>query len=195
VAAVLYAWVWACLFLYRLLSKKAQFTCDNFICMFAKTCRKPTTASHNLLWARLCWFPMHGPWNKTSAIVKCNWWLTSVSDSFKWQQCWRCWLPGSTVKVNRKWTAFMQRFSYQWPLTAQHSPTHSHCNSGVNPARRPPAHWEQLGWVFVLRDTIEVATFWLSANPLYLLSPMPHAEYKYARIHNKLLPGCIQSES
>lgn len=37
-------------------------TCDNFICMLAKTCKKPTTASHSLLWARLCWFPMHGPW-------------------------------------------------------------------------------------------------------------------------------------
>ena len=40
------------------------FTWDSFICMLAKTCRKPTTASHSLLWARLCWFPIHGPWRE-----------------------------------------------------------------------------------------------------------------------------------
>lgn len=39
-------------------------TWDSFICMFAKTCKKPTTASHSLLWAKLCWFPIHGPCKK-----------------------------------------------------------------------------------------------------------------------------------
>lgn len=43
---------------------KPAHTWDNFICMLANTCRKPTTASHSRLWARLCWFPMHGPWGK-----------------------------------------------------------------------------------------------------------------------------------
>ena len=37
-------------------------TWDSFICMLANTCKKPTTASHSLLWAKLCWFPIHGPW-------------------------------------------------------------------------------------------------------------------------------------
>lgn len=40
-----------------------EHTWDNFICMLAKTCKNPTTASHSLLWAKLCWFPMHGPWS------------------------------------------------------------------------------------------------------------------------------------
>lgn len=36
--------------------------------MWAKTCRKPTTASHNLLWARDCWFPVQGPWKLTHTL-------------------------------------------------------------------------------------------------------------------------------
>lgn len=43
-----------------------MFTWDSFICICAKTCRKPTTASHRRLWARLCWFPVQGPWNHTA---------------------------------------------------------------------------------------------------------------------------------
>lgn len=41
------------------------YTRESFICMWAKTWRNPTTASHSRLWARLCWFPVHGPWVNT----------------------------------------------------------------------------------------------------------------------------------
>lgn len=45
------------------ISKKNQKdTWDSFICMWANTWRKPTTASHSLLCARLCWLPVHGPY-------------------------------------------------------------------------------------------------------------------------------------
>ena len=45
--------------------------------------------------------------------------------------------------ANAKWTAFIQRFSNQWPLksalqccrTFTHSCTHSHANNSVNHAR------------------------------------------------------------
>lgn len=40
-------------------------TCDSFICMWANTWRKPTTASQSRLWARLCWLPVQGPCRET----------------------------------------------------------------------------------------------------------------------------------
>jgi len=36
-------------------------SCESFICMLANKCKKPTTASQSLLWARACWFPSQGP--------------------------------------------------------------------------------------------------------------------------------------
>ena len=42
-------------------------TWESFICMLANTWRNPTTASHSLLWARLCWFPMQGPCREETA--------------------------------------------------------------------------------------------------------------------------------
>lgn len=44
-------------------------TCASFIIMWAKTWRKPTIASHSLLWARDCWLPLHGPWNKRLCVI------------------------------------------------------------------------------------------------------------------------------
>lgn len=43
------------------LVKGHWLTWDSFICMWANTWRKPTTASHSLLCARLCWLPVQGP--------------------------------------------------------------------------------------------------------------------------------------
>lgn len=45
----------------RHMNTEQCLTWESFICMWAKTWRKPTTASHKRLWARLCWFPVHGP--------------------------------------------------------------------------------------------------------------------------------------
>lgn len=44
-------------------------TWDSFICILAKTWRKPTTASHSLLWARLCWLPMQGPCGEEDILM------------------------------------------------------------------------------------------------------------------------------
>lgn len=44
-------------------------TWESFICMLANTWRKPTTASHSLLWARLCWFPMQGPYGEKDILI------------------------------------------------------------------------------------------------------------------------------
>lgn len=62
-------------------------TWESFICMLANTWRNPTTASHSLLWARLCWFPMQGPCREETA------WLHIVSPrvcpirAFDWGFC------------------------------------------------------------------------------------------------------------
>lgn len=47
-------------------------TWDNFICMWANTCRKPTTASHKRLCAKLCWLPVHGPYNNKLSQFHCT---------------------------------------------------------------------------------------------------------------------------
>lgn len=44
-------------------------TWESFICILAKTWRKPTTASHSLLWARLCWLPMQGPCGEEDILM------------------------------------------------------------------------------------------------------------------------------
>lgn len=70
--------LWYLLFLFSFLvfvllkCKKCRVQCtwESFICMLANTCKKPTTASHSLLWARLCWFPIHGPWGQNGR----RWW-------------------------------------------------------------------------------------------------------------------------
>ena len=53
------------------LTEDSDFTWDSFICMWANTWRKPTTASQSLLWAKLCWLPVQGPWarNRQTTVI------------------------------------------------------------------------------------------------------------------------------
>lgn len=46
-------------------------TCASFIIMWAKTWRKPTMASHSLLWASDCWLPVQGPWWGGRGNLRC----------------------------------------------------------------------------------------------------------------------------
>ena len=43
-------------------SKEFTESFESFNWSWAKTWRKPTTASHKREWARVTWFPWHGPW-------------------------------------------------------------------------------------------------------------------------------------
>ena len=72
---------------------------------------------------------------------------------------------------NGKWTAFIQRFSNQWPLSvlfniALHSPIHAHIHT-------PTAVAAMQGDSARRSWGSKLATFRSPANPLYLLSHMP----------------------
>ena len=84
------------------LTEDSDFTWDSFICMWANTWRKPTTASQSLLWAKLCWLPVQGPWarNRQTTVIpdkltaKLNFTIidfTSATSDWKRGLHWRYW--------------------------------------------------------------------------------------------------------
>lgn len=58
-----------------------EYTWESFICICAKTWRNPTTASHRRLWARLCWFPVHGPCVNTLTV-----WAASLKQTSRFAE-------------------------------------------------------------------------------------------------------------
>lgn len=107
--------------------------------MWAKTWRKPTTASHRRLWARLCWFPLHGPWMNTPILwavlqlyVKYfilrrsspNALNTYDTITHYWPVCtqWGCWRP--VWPLRWPWRSFVVRVHQSHPSPSSTSRSH-----------------------------------------------------------------------
>lgn len=70
--------------------------------MLANTCKKPTTASHSLLCAKLCWFPIQGPCEKHEErhMMRGKKTKHQINIRYRWEQNQKSFIEGAALHLN-----------------------------------------------------------------------------------------------